>query len=119
MVFLKSYLQQINAIYRYAFCFIPDIFKKKKTFKVISDISLKSQYLYFLLLKRSEIVFSKLDYSISCVAFICFMQLYKCYNIEVSLEEGKIRELTGKGLAEDRVGLIINSLISQQWKYSF
>ena len=70
MVFLKSYLQQVNAIYIYAFCFIPDIFKKKKTFKVTSDISLKSQYLYFLLLKQSEIVFSKLDYSISCVTFI-------------------------------------------------
>ena len=70
MVFLKSYLQQINAIYIYAFCFIPDIFKKKKTFKVTSDISLKSQYLYFLLLKQSEIVFSKLEYSISCVTFI-------------------------------------------------
>ena len=27
-------------------------------------------------------------------------------------EEGKIRELTGKELAEDRVGLIIKSLVS-------
>ena len=34
------------------------------------------------------------------------------YNIEVSLEDGKIRELTGKELVEDCVGLIINSLVS-------
>ena len=35
-----------------------------------------------------------------------------CYNIDVSLEEGKIRELTGKELVEDRVGLIIKSLVN-------
>ena len=32
------------------------------------------------------------------------------YNIEISLEEGKIREVTGKKRAEDRGGLIIKSL---------
>ena len=32
------------------------------------------------------------------------------YNTELSLEEGKVRELTGKKFAEDRVGLIIKSL---------
>ena len=30
-----------------------------------------------------------------------------CYNIEVSLEEGKIWELRGQELAENHVGLII------------
>ena len=41
------------------------------------------------------------------------MQFY--YNIEVSLEEGQIRELAGKELAEDRVlvGLMIVS--SSPW----
>ena len=34
------------------------------------------------------------------------------WNIEVFLEEGKISELTYKELAEDRVGLIIKSLLS-------
>ena len=34
------------------------------------------------------------------------------YHIDVSLEEGKIRELTGKELVEDRVGLIIKSLVN-------
>ena len=35
-----------------------------------------------------------------------------CYNIEVSLEESKTRELTGKELVEDRVGLIIKSPVT-------
>ena len=35
--------------------------------------------------------------------------IQKCYNIELSLEEGKIRQLTRKKFAEDRVGLIIKS----------
>ena len=35
-----------------------------------------------------------------------------CYNTELSPEKGKIRELTGKELAEDRVGLFIKSLVS-------
>ena len=34
------------------------------------------------------------------------------YNTELSPEEGKIRQLTGKGLAENRVDLIIKSLVS-------
>ena len=38
--------------------------------------------------------------------------LQLCYNTELSLEEGKVRELAGKRLAEDRVGLIIKSLLS-------
>ena len=38
--------------------------------------------------------------------------MQKCYNTKVSLEEGKIRELTGKELAEDRVGLTIKSLVN-------
>ena len=37
--------------------------------------------------------------------------LQSCYNTEISPEEGKTRELTGKELAEDRVGLIIKSLV--------
>ena len=36
--------------------------------------------------------------------------IQQCYNIEVSPEEGKMRELTGKELAEDY--LIIKSLLS-------
>ena len=37
---------------------------------------------------------------------------------ELSPEEGKIRELTGKELTEDRVGLIIKSLVSLSEKIS-
>ena len=36
--------------------------------------------------------------------------IQQCYNIEVSLEEGTIRELTGKELAEDRVGHMMESI---------
>ena len=37
--------------------------------------------------------------------------MLQCYNFKLSPEEGKIRALTGKELAEDRVGLLIQSLV--------
>ena len=39
-------------------------------------------------------------------------------NVERSPEDRKIRELTRKELAEDRIGLIIKSLVSQSEKNS-
>ena len=39
-------------------------------------------------------------------------------NVERSPEDSKIRELTRKELAEDRVGLIIKSLVNQSEKNS-
>ena len=41
-----------------------------------------------------------------------YIMLQQCYNTELSPEEGKIRELTGKELAKHRVGIIIKSLVS-------
>ena len=41
-----------------------------------------------------------------------YMMLQQYYNTELSPEEGKIRELTGKELAKHRVGLMIKSLVS-------
>ena len=38
--------------------------------------------------------------------------LQECYNTELSPKEGKIRELTGKELAKDRIGHIIKFLVS-------
>ena len=38
------------------------------------------------------------------------MNIQQCYNTEVCLKEGKIRELTEKGLAEDHVDLIVKSI---------
>ena len=41
-----------------------------------------------------------------------YIMLQQCYNTEHSPEEGKIRELTGKELAKDRVGRTMKILVS-------
>ena len=41
-----------------------------------------------------------------------YIMLQQCYNTEHSPEEGKIRQLTGKELAKDRVGRTMKILVS-------